>query len=248
MKIALLGYGKMGKEIETLAIAKGHEVVLKINEQNLGDLTLDNLRKADVAIEFSTPHTVVSNIRTCFEAGLPVVVGTTAWYGHFDMLKKECEEKGQSLFYATNFSIGVNLFFHFSKQLAKMMKHYAAYEVSVDEVHHTHKLDAPSGTAITTAEGILSEYPAKSSWVNQIVTTEQPVTDTTASSAELLIRSYRTDEVPGTHAVYYESEVDTIELRHTAHSRKGFAAGALAAAEWLPGKKGIFTMNDMLSF
>jgi 4-hydroxy-tetrahydrodipicolinate reductase len=248
MNIAILGYGKMGHEIETIALAKGHKVVLKINDQNLTELTKENLRKADVAIEFSTPHTVLNNIEKCFEAGIPVVVGTTGWYDHFPEIKKMCEEKDQTLFYATNYSIGVNLFFHFNKQLAKLMKNYPEYDLSMDEIHHTQKLDAPSGTAITTAEEIMEEYTSKKRWVNEIVTNEDQEKNTFSKKDELLIRSYREDSVPGTHTVFYDSEVDTIEFTHTAHSRKGFAKGAVIAAEWLVGKKGIYTMTDMLSF
>ncbi len=247
MKIALIGYGKMGKEIESIALSKGHEIVLKIDKDTHAGFNKENLQKADVAIEFSTPHSVLDNIYTCFEANIPVVVGTTGWYEKFEEVKLKCKEKNQSLFYATNYSIGVNLFFHLNKKLAAMMKKYS-YEISMDEIHHTQKLDAPSGTAITLAEGIIQENPSKSNWINKIVTEKDSAIDTNLQSNELIIRSYREDQVPGTHTVYYNSAVDRISISHVAHNRKGFAAGALSAAEWLIGKKGIYTMNDMLSF
>ncbi len=247
MKIALIGYGKMGREIEKIAIEKGHEIVLKISADNLSDLTKENLSKADVAIEFSTPHTVVENIKLCAEINLPIVVGTTAWYSEFDQVKNIIAENNATLFYATNFSIGVNLFFKINELAAELMKDFD-FALSMDEIHHTHKLDAPSGTAITTAEKIMQHYAAKKSWENKIVTDENEVRDTKKNTQELLIRSIRKDEVPGTHTVYYDSDVDTIEISHIAHSRKGFAKGAVSAAEWLIGKKGIYNMDDLLSF
>lgn len=247
MNIALIGYGKMGHEIEKIAIEKGHQIVLKINAENLQDLTVDNLKKADVAIEFSTPHTVVQNITLCAVAGVPIIVGTTAWYSEFEKVRAIVEDYNATLFYATNFSIGVNLFFKINEMAAELMKDFD-FILSMDEIHHTHKLDAPSGTAITTAEKIMANYPAKSTWENKIVTDKENNRNTKKEASELLIRSIRKDEVPGTHTVFYDSDVDTIEISHIAHSRKGFAKGAVSAAEWIIGKKGIFTMDDLLSF
>lgn len=247
MKIALLGYGKMGKEIESLALKKGHQVVLKIDAYNLDELTVDNLRQAEVAIEFSTPQTVTSNIDRCFKAGVPVVVGTTGWYDRFEEIERHCQAENGSLFYATNFSIGVNIFFHLNKQLAHIMKEYGSYEVEIEEVHHTQKLDAPSGTAITAAEGIIEYIGRKKAWKNILKGTDR-TNNITLTQQDMLIRSVREENVPGTHTVSYLSDVDTIELKHIAHNRRGFAAGALAAAEWIPGKKGVFTMQDLLQF
>lgn len=248
MRIAILGYGKMGKEIEKIAMSQGHTIVLKVNIDNLEDLTIDNLKKADVAIEFSTPDTVVSNIKKCFEAGTPVVVGTTAWYEHFEEVEKECTKKNGAIFYATNFSIGVNLFFHINHQLAEMMNSYNEYEVFMDEIHHTQKLDAPSGTAITTAENIMRALKRKNAWKNEIVSEENQFEGNKTANNELMIHSIRKENVPGTHTVYYASEVDTIEIKHTAHNRSGFAVGAVKAATWLAGKKGVYTMKDLLGF
>lgn len=247
MNIALIGYGKMGREIESIAIEKGHKIVLKINAENLNELTAENLKKADVAIEFSTPHTVVNNIALCASIGLPIVVGTTAWYSEFEKVRSIVNDNQSSLFYATNFSIGVNLFFKINEMAAELMKDFD-FILSMDEIHHTHKLDAPSGTAITTAEKIMANYPAKSSWANKIVTDAENIRNNKADYKELMIRSIRKDEVPGTHTVYYDSDVDTIEISHIAHNRKGFAKGAVSAAEWIIGKKGIYTMDDLLSF
>lgn len=247
MKIALIGYGKMGHEIEKIAIDRGHEIVLKINAENISELTSDNLKKADVAIEFSTPHTVVDNIKLCSSINLPIVVGTTAWYSEFEHVRSIIENSGSSLFYATNFSIGVNLFFKINELAAGLMKDFD-FNLSMDEIHHTHKLDAPSGTAITTAEKIMKHYPLKNDWVNKIVTDTEEGRDTKSDNLELLIRSVRKDEVPGTHTVYYDSDVDTIEISHIAHNRKGFAKGAVSAAEWIIGKRGIYNMDDLLSF
>lgn len=247
MNIALIGYGKMGHEIEKIAIDKGHQIVLKINAENLNELTAENLRKADVAIEFSTPHTVVQNITLCASIGLPIVVGTTAWYQEFEKVRSIIDDHKSALFYATNFSIGVNLFFKINEMAAELMKDFD-FNLSMDEIHHTHKLDAPSGTAITTAEKIMANYPSKNTWENKIVTDAENVRDTKKDASELMIRSIRKDEVPGTHTVYYDSDVDTIEISHIAHNRKGFAKGAVSAAEWILGKKGIYTMDDLLAF
>jgi 4-hydroxy-tetrahydrodipicolinate reductase len=247
MKIAIIGYGKMGKEIEKIALAKGYEIVLKITVDNLEDFNHENISKADVAIEFSTPHSVLDNVRKCADAGVPVVVGTTAWYEHFDEVSNYIKEKNAALFYATNFSIGVNLFFKINEMIAGIMKDFN-YALSIDEIHHTQKLDAPSGTAITTAEHIIKNHPQKKNWVNKIVTESHAEINLNDVSSDILIRSIRKDAVPGTHTVYYDSEVDTIEITHTAHNRIGFAAGAVNAAEWINGKKGIYNMNDLLSF
>jgi len=247
MNIALIGYGKMGHEIEKIAIDKGHQIVLKINAENIHELTAENLKKADVAIEFSTPHTVVENITLCASIGLPIVVGTTAWYQEFEKVRSIVDDYKSALFYATNFSIGVNLFFKINEMAAGLMKDFD-FKLSMDEIHHTHKLDAPSGTAITTAEKIMANYPAKKTWENKIVTDTENIRDTKKDASELMIRSIRKDEVPGTHTVYYDSDVDTIEISHIAHNRKGFAKGAVSAAEWIIGKKGIYTMDDLLSF
>ncbi|RMG77152.1 MAG: 4-hydroxy-tetrahydrodipicolinate reductase [Bacteroidetes bacterium] len=237
MEIALIGYGKMGKIIERLALEKGHEVVLKINRANRRELTTENLRKADVAIEFSTPDSAFSNIEACLRAGIPVVSGTTAWLDRLPEAKALCSACDGAFLYASNFSIGVNIFFAVNEFLAKMMAPYPTYNVRMEEIHHTQKLDAPSGTAITLAEGILKHLDRKKQWRNAPET----------SPDELSVISKRIDEVPGTHEVVYESEVDTILIKHVAHSREGFAAGALLAAEWIIGRKGFFEMKDLFS-
>ncbi|RWY55603.1 4-hydroxy-tetrahydrodipicolinate reductase [Mucilaginibacter gilvus] len=247
MKIALLGYGKMGKIIEGIALSRQHEIVLKIDKDNQQDLTVENLQKADVAIEFSTPGTVLDNISTCFSAGVPVVVGTTGWHNMMASVKANCEESGNTLLYATNFSVGVNIFFHVNKILAKLMNNYPYYEVQVEEIHHTQKLDSPSGTAITIAEGILDNLDSKKDWVN-LLTNAPTADDNSVASDELLIESHRIDSVPGTHTVIYDSEVDSIEFKHTAHNRNGFALGAVLAAEWLQDKKGFHSVEDMFNF
>jgi len=245
MRIALLGYGKMGKMIEKIATDRHHEIVLKIDHDNLDDLTVENLQKADAAIEFSTPDTVFGNIQKCFEAGLPIVVGTTGWYGSLQQVKNDCDKSNNALIYASNFSVGVNVFFHVNKVLAKLMNKYPYYEVQVEEIHHVHKLDAPSGTAMTIAEGIIENLDSKSEWVN---TVGEQVSDAAVKNNQLLIESLRIDSVPGTHTVIYDSEVDTIEFKHTAHNRTGFALGAVLAAEWIQDKKGFFEARDMFNF
>lgn len=236
MKIALIGYGKMGKEIEQVALALKHEVVLKIDDTNLADLTTANLKKADVAIEFTTPKSAVNNILKCFEASVPVVVGTTGWLDKLEEVKKICVEKNQAFFYASNFSIGVNLFFKLNEYLANMMKNYPEYLPAMEEIHHIHKKDAPSGTGITLAEGIIKNHGGLDKWVLD----EKP------KPRELPIHSKREGEVPGTHIVSYTSHVDEIKISHEAYSRKGFAEGAVHAAIWLVGKKGVFGMKDLL--
>lgn len=245
MKLALLGYGKMGQIIERFALERGHEVVLKINAENLQDFTVDNLADADVAIDFSAPDAAVNNIYKCFEANVPIVVGTTGWYGNLQEIKNDCLSSNNTLLYGSNFSIGVNLFFHLNAVLAKLMNNYPAYEVQVEEIHHTQKLDAPSGTAMTIAEGIIEELDRKSEWLNEVVGT--PIPDV-IKNEQLLIESHRIENVPGTHTVVYSSEVDDIEIKHTAHSRAGFALGALVAAEWLQNKQGFYNVADVFKF
>ncbi|TWR26492.1 4-hydroxy-tetrahydrodipicolinate reductase [Mucilaginibacter pallidiroseus] len=247
MKIALLGYGKMGKIIEQIAISRKHEIVLKIGSQNTHELTSENLQKADVVIEFSTPHTVLSNIEKCFAAGVPVVVGTTGWHKEMDQIKEQCNHFNGSLIHGTNFSVGVNIFFHVNKLLAKLMNNYPYYEVQVEEIHHTQKLDAPSGTAITIAQGIIDNLDSKQEWKNVLVTDDK-ADDDTAAANEVLIESLRIENVPGTHTVIYDSEIDTIEFKHTAHNRNGFALGAVLAAEWLQNKKGFYPVEAMFNF
>ncbi len=246
MKIALLGYGKMGKIIEKIATDRKHEIVLIIDHDNLQELTAENLQKADVAIEFSTPATVLSNIGHCFKAGIPVVVGTTGWYDQLPVVKQQCEENNGTLIYASNFSIGVNIFFHVNKVLAKLMNNYPYYDVQVEEIHHVQKLDSPSGTAITIAEGILDNLDSKNEWTNVLTDSNGDVEDNLKAD-QLLIESHRIDSVPGTHTVIYDSEVDSIEFKHTAHNRNGFALGAVLAAEWISGKKGFFSVADMFN-
>lgn len=236
MKIALIGYGKMGKAIEEIAVQKGHDIVLKIDIQNSHDLTESNLKKADVAIEFTGPHSAFENVKKCIEWGVPVVSGSTGWLEQWNLIQALCEAKNSTLIYSSNYSIGVNLFFELNKQLAKLMEPYESYDVAMTEIHHTEKKDAPSGTAISLAEQILGQIERKKNWVN----------GTTAEPFELLIRSERIDPAPGTHTVTYSSPIDTIEITHTAHTRKGFASGAVLAAEFANQKKGIFTMKDVL--
>jgi len=245
MKLALLGYGKMGQIIERFALERGHEVVLKISIDNLSDFTTANLAVADVAIDFSAPDAAVANIYKCFEAGVPVVVGTTGWYGKLQEIKNDCLSSNNTLLYGSNFSIGVNLFFHLNTVLAKLMNNYPAYEVQVEEIHHTQKLDAPSGTAMTIAEGIIDHLDRKSEWLNEVVGTTIP---DVIKNEQLLIESHRIENVPGTHTVVYSSEVDDIEIKHTAHNRAGFALGAVVAAEWLQNKQGFYNIADVFNF
>jgi 4-hydroxy-tetrahydrodipicolinate reductase len=237
MKIALIGYGKMGKEIERIALERGHEIVLKIDITNPQDLSTGNLQQADVAIEFTTPESAVDNYRLCFEAGIPVVSGTTGWLARKPEVYQLCESLNGTFFYTSNFSLGVNIFFAVNKKLAELMSGKDAYRVEMKEIHHTQKLDAPSGTAITLAEGILENIPELKSWVNH----------STNQSDELGIISEREGMVPGTHIIKYDSEVDYIEITHCAKNRQGLAFGAVLAAEYSFGKKGILTMNDMLN-
>lgn len=248
MKIALFGYGKMGKIIEKIALDRRHEIVLKIDKDNLHEATPENLQQADVVIEFTTPASAIGNIISCFEAGVPVVVGTTGWHEHLEEVKSQCLESDNALMYGTNFSVGVNIFFHVNRMLAKIMNNYPYYDVQVEEIHHTQKLDSPSGTAITIAEGILESLDAKSDWKNILLSDTGEVGDDSLKADELLIESHRIENVPGTHTVLYDSEVDTLEFKHTAHNRNGFALGAVLAAEWLKDKKGFFPVTDMFTF
>jgi 4-hydroxy-tetrahydrodipicolinate reductase len=236
MKIALLGYGKMGREIEKTALARHHQIVLKIDAYNLNELTPENLSLAEVAIDFSTPGSAFSNIMMCFESGTPVVCGTTGWYDRLDEVRKLCTEGDQAFFYASNFSLGMNIFFALNKFLATLMDSQTNYDVSLKEVHHIHKLDAPSGTAITLANDLIARVRRKKQWeLNQA-----------GAPSSLKITAFREGEVPGTHVVTYDSEVDTIEISHMAKSRTGLALGAVLAAEFIQGKKGVFTMGDMM--
>ena len=237
MKIAIIGYGKMGKEIEKIAVDRGHEIVLKIDITNPEDLSIRNLQKADVAIEFTIPTLAVNNYKLCFEAGIPVISGTTGWLDRKPEVLENCEKLNGTFFYASNFSLGVNIFFSVNKKLAALMANFDEYKIEMTEIHHTHKLDAPSGTAITLAEGIIENIPSKTKWVNQ----------ETENAAEIGIISERVGEVPGTHTIKYDSEVDYIEITHCAKNRKGLAFGAVLAAEFSNGKKGVLTMNDLLN-
>jgi len=248
MNIALLGYGKMGKIIEKIAIDRKHNIVLKIDHDNQHELTAENLKKADAIIEFTTPASVLSNIQHCFDAGVPVVVGTTGWYEHLAQVKQKCTEAGSTLLYASNFSVGVNIFFHLNKTLAKLMNNYPYYDVQVEEIHHTQKLDSPSGTAITIAEGIIDNIDRKKEWINVLTAEGNDADESNITNNQVLIESFRIDSVPGTHTVIYDSEVDTIEFKHTAHNRNGFALGAVLAAEWVHNKKGFFSVEEMFNF
>ena len=230
MKIALLGYGKMGKVIERIALERGHKIVLKKDH----DSSFEGLENADVAIDFSVPDSAVENISACLNKGIPVISGTTGWLTDYPKMVELCNAKNGSFIYGSNFSLGVNVFFELNEYLAKMMGNLKQYNVSMEEIHHTQKLDAPSGTAITLAEGVI-KHTDYANW-----TLETPI------SNEIHIEAKRIENIPGTHSIFYDSEVDQIEIKHTAHSREGFALGAVIAAEWLVGKKGVFTMRDVL--
>lgn len=238
MKIALIGYGKMGKTIEQIALSRGHKIVSIIDVNNPEDFESDAFRSADVAIEFTTPATAFDNYMKCFAANIPVVSGTTGWTARLGEIKDICEKEGKTFFYASNFSIGVNIFFALNKYLAKIMNNFPSYDVRMTEVHHIHKLDAPSGTAITLAEGILENIDRKDRWT--LETTEKPT--------DLPIHAIREGEVPGIHEIIYESDVDTISIKHDAKSRAGFALGAVVAAEFTAGKKGFLGMGDLFHF
>jgi len=230
MKIALLGYGKMGKVIEKIALERGHEIVLRKGSSD----SFDGITNADVAIDFSVPSSAVSHISECLNQNVPVISGTTGWLENYDEMVHLCQEKNGSFIYASNFSLGVNIFFELNNYLAKMMKNLSDYKVSMEEIHHTQKLDAPSGTAISLANGIIEN----TDYVNW--TLENPTAN------QIYIDAKRIENIPGTHSVFYDSKVDQIEIKHTANSREGFALGSVIAAEWLIGKKGVFTMKDVL--
>ncbi len=236
MKVALIGYGKMGKAIEELALHRGHEIVIKIDQPNLHEFTKENLSKAGVAIEFTGPHSAFDNVKKCLDFGVPVVCGSTGWIERIDEIKKICADKNGSFIYSSNYSVGVNIFFEVNKKLAALMAPHKEYEVILEETHHSQKKDAPSGTAITLAEQILEQVHRKKQWVNEL--SDHP--------EDLEIISQRIDSIPGTHSVKYSSAIDNIEIIHTAHNRKGFASGALLAAEFIQNKKGFFTMKDVL--
>ena len=232
MKIALLGYGKMGKVIEQVALQRGHDIVLKVDDNTISY----NISLADIAIDFSVPNAAVNNITNCLKKGIPVISGTTGWLQEYDKVVELCNKNNGAFIYASNFSLGVNIFFELNKYLARMMKKLSQYNVSIEEVHHTQKLDAPSGTAITLAEGIIEQ----SNYMNWKL-------DTTVDVNAIPIVSKRIENISGTHSVNYKSKVDAINITHTAHNREGFALGAVIAAEWLQNKKGVFTMNDVLN-
>lgn len=238
MKIALIGYGKMGKTIEQIAVSRGHEIVSIVDINNPEEIHSDNFKSADVAIEFTIPASAFNNYMNCFAAGVPVVSGTTGWLDRIGEIKEKCEKEGKTFFYASNFSIGVNIFFALNKYLAKIMNNFPAYDVKMTETHHIHKLDAPSGTAITLAEGIIENMDRKDRWTLE---TAEQLTD-------LPIHAIREGEVPGIHEITYESDVDYITIKHDAKSRAGFALGAVVAAEFTAGKKGFLGMEDMLKF
>jgi 4-hydroxy-tetrahydrodipicolinate reductase len=238
MKIALIGYGKMGKAIEGIALQRGHEVMLRVSIDNLEDNTEEKIRAADVAIEFTGPESAFDNISRCMRAGVPVVCGSTGWLDRLEEVKEKCRKEGKAFLYASNFSVGVNIFFEVNKRLAELMAPHPDYEVSLVEIHHTEKKDAPSGTAITLAEQILEKIPGKKGWVNHI----------SNNLDEIEIISERIDPAPGKHKILYRSAIDDIEIIHTAHNRQGFATGAVLAAEFIHNKKGIFSMKDVLGF
>ena len=237
MRIALIGYGKMGQAIEALALDRGHTISHRITDLNPQELDTVTPANTDVAIEFTHPDAAYTNVMHCLKAGLPVVSGTTGWMNQKSEAESYCREKGGAFFWASNYSIGVNLFLKASNYLARLMDAAPQYDVEMEEIHHIHKKDAPSGTAITLAEGIIKELSRKNSWVNEL----KPDPET------LPIISVREDEVPGTHTIRWESDNDLLELRHVAHNRQGFAAGALQVAEWLPGRVGVLSMDDFLS-
>jgi 4-hydroxy-tetrahydrodipicolinate reductase len=236
IKIALIGYGKMGKAIEAVAVEKGHPIVLTIDLTNQHQFTQENLQLADVAIEFTSPASAFNNVMRCLSFGIPVVCGSTGWLHQLPLATEYCLEKKGCLLYASNFSVGVNIFFEINKRLATLMRAQASYNIQLEEIHHTQKKDAPSGTAVSLAEQIMENISRKKNWVNQAST----------QAATIPIISKRIDTAPGTHSVAYTSEIDTIEIIHTAHSRTGFATGAVMAAEFIVRKKGIFGMKEVL--
>ena len=235
MEIILLGYGKMGKTIEKVALGRGHKISARIDIDNATDF---ETASGDVAIEFSHPDAAFDNVKKCIEKRLPVVCGTTGWLDRKTEIETLCKQNNSAFFYASNYSLGVNIFFKVNEYIARMMNNLPEYEIEMDEIHHTEKKDAPSGTAITLAEGIINNVKRKKKWVNR----------KTGRPEDLFIESFRIDQVPGTHVVKYESPIDDIEIKHIAHSREGFAKGAVMVAEWLKDKHGIFTMDDFLKF
>ncbi len=236
MNIALIGYGKMGKAIEALAIERGHQIVLRIGIENMQDFTTENIKQADIAIEFTGPDSAFDNIKKIMNAGIPVVSGSTGWLQFYQEAVTICKSCGTGFLYASNFSLGVNLFFALNKYLAKLMASFPAYHPSITEIHHTAKLDAPSGTAITLAEQMILNLPGKNEWT----------ADAPENENSIFIESKRIDPAPGTHTIRYTSSTDTISIEHEAHNRQGFALGAILAAEFLQGKSGVYTMNDIL--
>lgn len=252
MKVAIIGYGKMGREIERILIERGHTVSLIIDEANAADLNEQNLKEIDVALEFTTPATAYNNIRRCVESATPVVSGTTGWTERLDELKALCEQTGGALFYASNYSLGVNMMFRLNRRLAELMNHHPQYDVTIEEVHHIHKKDAPSGTAITLAEGILDELDRKAGWENPTVVEfdaeGEPIVHSMGEAApeNIAITSVREGETPGIHTVTYDSEDDLLQLTHIIKNRRTLAMGAVIAAEFLCGKRGCYSMDDLL--
>jgi len=237
MKIAIIGYGKMGKEIEKIALQRNHQIIFKFDKNNQNEFTTKNLQKADIAIEFSTPQNAYQNFKKCFEANVPIVSGTTGWLDKYDEIVETCKKENKAFFYASNFSLGVNIFFKVNQVLAKIMNNQNDFEVGMSETHHIHKLDAPSGTAISLANDIIENIERKNNWTKEI-----PKTD------EIQIESIREGEVFGIHEINYESEMDKIEIKHTLKNRKSLSLGAVLAAEFLINKKGFYTMNDLLNW
>ena len=250
MKIALIGYGKMGRMIEQIALDRGHEIVCRIDVDNQQDFQSEAFRTADVAIEFTAPTVAYGNVQRCFEAGVKVVSGSTGWMAaHSDEMRRQCSEEGQTLFWSSNFSVGVYLFGLVNRYLARLMNRFPEYDARMEEVHHIHKLDHPSGTAITLAEQLIKEVERKDSWT--VGTLTQPdgsvVTEHTPQANELAIDSIRRDEVPGIHSITWDSEADSITITHDAHSRRGFALGAVLAAEYTASHTGLLSMDDLFS-
>ena len=236
MKVAILGYGKMGQVIEKIALDRGHKIILKINQNNIDELNIENLKEADVVIDFSTPESAKNNIKLSIDANKPIISGTTGWLNDYNEVKEYCIQSNGTFLYASNFSLGVNLFFELNKYLAKLMKKHKQYQINLTEIHHSEKLDMPSGTAISLAEQIISESDIKNNWT----------LNSKKSDEELQIYSQREGNIPGTHSVNYKSEIDGISIIHEAHSRDGFALGAVFAAEWILNKNGVFNMHDVL--
>lgn len=238
MKIIISGYGKMGREIEKVALARGHQILAKLDRPEDWTAQKNLISQADMVLDFSTPDSALNNIRICFDHNLSVVVGTTGWQANTGLVKKWCTDENQAIFVASNFSIGVNILYYLTEQLSKIMNQLDDYEIYIEEIHHKHKLDAPSGTAIRLAEIILSDVARKKQWVNR----------PQSNPEELQILSFREGEIPGIHKISYESDSDKLTIKHIAKGRKGFAVGAVLAAEWLAGKKGFFEMKDLMQF